>query len=177
MPASSGNSDLVVGRAARLPRETASDRALIAASRRVPAPIVQRNCTAMISLPILHFNDVYRVRPFKLVPSSPATIDVSQWAAMVQDVRDKWPQRPDGKREGLLLFSGDLFAPSTESSVTRGSHMVGCRWKWTSLRSNLLTSRLSGARYEHDRPGCLFDRYFLSRMYAKAAHRRVIRQS
>ena len=29
-----------------------------------------------------------------------------------------------GKREGLVLFSGDLFSPSTESSVTRGSHMV-----------------------------------------------------
>ncbi|KAJ3522883.1 hypothetical protein NM688_g8808 [Phlebia brevispora] len=78
----------------------------------------------MISLPILHFNDVYRVQPFKASPSATGTIDVTQWAAMLEDVRDTWPQREDGKRDGLALFSGDVFAPSTESSVTRGSHMV-----------------------------------------------------
>ena len=44
--------------------------------------------------------------------------------AMLDDVRDSWPQRPDGKRDGLVLFSGDVFSPSVESSVTRGSHMV-----------------------------------------------------
>ncbi|KAI0818817.1 Metallo-dependent phosphatase [Irpex lacteus] len=78
----------------------------------------------MVSLPILHFNDVYRVQPFKVSPSSKDTIDVTQWLAMLDDVRDSWPSREDGKREGLVLFSGDIFAPSTESSVTRGSHMV-----------------------------------------------------
>ncbi len=78
----------------------------------------------MVSLPILHFNDVYRVQPFKVSPSSKDTIDVSQWLAMLDDIRDSWPSREDGKREGLVLFSGDIFAPSTESSVTRGSHMV-----------------------------------------------------
>ena len=78
----------------------------------------------MTKLPILHFNDVYRVQPFKLNPKSPETIDVTQWVAMLDDVRDQWPERPDGKRDGLVLFSGDLFSPSVESSVTRGSHMV-----------------------------------------------------
>ncbi|KAH8107148.1 Metallo-dependent phosphatase [Cristinia sonorae] len=78
----------------------------------------------MVSLPILHFNDVYRVQPFKLTPSSKGTIDVTQFAAMLNDARDQWPERPDGHRDGLVLFSGDVFSPSTESSVTRGSHMV-----------------------------------------------------
>ncbi|KAI0928269.1 hypothetical protein AcW1_005566 [Taiwanofungus camphoratus] len=78
----------------------------------------------MTVLSILHFNDVYRVQPFKLSPKSPDTIDVTQWAAMLDDLRDQWPQRPDGKRDGLVLFSGDVFSPSVESSVTRGSHMV-----------------------------------------------------
>ncbi|KAI0362720.1 Metallo-dependent phosphatase [Trametes cingulata] len=78
----------------------------------------------MTTLSLLHFNDVYRVQPFKLHPKSPETIDVTQWAAMLDDVRDQWPLRPDGKRDGLVLFSGDVFSPSVESSVTRGSHMV-----------------------------------------------------
>ncbi|TCD68923.1 hypothetical protein EIP91_009474 [Steccherinum ochraceum] len=78
----------------------------------------------MISLPILHFNDVYRVQPFKLHPTSKDTIDVTQFAAMLSGARDQWPERPDGLRDGLVLFSGDVFSPSTESSVTRGSHMV-----------------------------------------------------
>lgn len=52
------------------------------------------------------------------------TIDVTQFAAMIDDIRDSWPQRVDGKRDGLVLFSGDLFSPSVESSVTRGSHLV-----------------------------------------------------
>ncbi|KAI1790780.1 Metallo-dependent phosphatase [Ganoderma leucocontextum] len=78
----------------------------------------------MSALNILHFNDVYRVQPFKLQPKSPETIDVTQWAAMLDDLRDQWPLRDDGKRDGLVLFSGDVFSPSVESSVTRGSHMV-----------------------------------------------------
>ncbi|KAI0670630.1 Metallo-dependent phosphatase [Trametes maxima] len=76
------------------------------------------------TLNLLHFNDVYRVQPFKLRPKSPETIDVTQWTAMLDDVQGKWPERSDGKREGLVLFSGDVFSPSVESSVTRGSHMV-----------------------------------------------------
>ena len=78
----------------------------------------------MTVLNIAHFNDVYRVQPFKLQPKSPETIDVTQWAAMLDDLRDQWPLRDDGKRDGLVLFSGDVFSPSVESSVTRGSHMV-----------------------------------------------------
>ena len=81
----------------------------------------------MVLLPIIHFNDVYRVRPYKFNPPSEETIDVTQFAAMLDDVRERWPPREDGAREGLVLFSGDVFAPSVESSVTRGSHMVCSR--------------------------------------------------
>lgn len=79
---------------------------------------------AMTKIPILHFNDVYRVSPQK-VNRSGDTIDVTQFAALVDKLRGRWGQRTeDGKSDGLFLFSGDLFSPSVESSVTRGSHMV-----------------------------------------------------
>lgn len=75
-------------------------------------------------LHLIHFNDVYRVAPQKLSSKSPDTIDCTQFAAGLDSIREKWPVRSDGKRDGLVLFSGDLFSPSVESSVTRGSHMV-----------------------------------------------------
>ncbi|KIK63739.1 hypothetical protein GYMLUDRAFT_162590 [Collybiopsis luxurians FD-317 M1] len=70
------------------------------------------------SLHIAHFNDVYRVGPQKLSSRSPDTIDVTQFAAELKDIRKSW------SGDGLVLFSGDVFSPSVESSVTRGSHMV-----------------------------------------------------
>ena len=75
----------------------------------------------MSTLKILHFNDVYRVTKQK-VPGG--TIDVTQFAAMLEKQRSQWQDLPNGKKNGLLLFSGDVFSPSVESSVTRGSHMV-----------------------------------------------------
>lgn len=94
----------------------------------------------MPKLSLIHFNDVYRVTPQKLKVSSvnydlllltnycvfnqsgsPETIDVTQFAALVDDLRDAWKKE---SKEGLVLFSGDAFSPSVESSVTRGSHMV-----------------------------------------------------
>jgi hypothetical protein len=78
----------------------------------------------MTRLPILHWNDVYRVRPQKVSSTSSKTIDVTQFAGLLDDIRDQWPLRDDGSRDGLALFSGDVFAPSVDSSVTRGSHMV-----------------------------------------------------
>jgi len=74
----------------------------------------------MSSISLLHFNDVYRVRPQKLSKSQ-GTIDVTQFAQMVSDSRESWKE---SSKEGLVFFSGDLFAPSVESSVTRGTHMV-----------------------------------------------------
>ncbi|KAJ7286039.1 Metallo-dependent phosphatase-like protein [Mycena rebaudengoi] len=78
----------------------------------------------MAKLTLLHFNDVYRCAPQKLAPNSPETIDVTQFAALLDSLRDQWTQLPNGKKDGLVLFSGDVFSPSVESSVTRGSHMV-----------------------------------------------------
>ncbi|KAJ7074326.1 Metallo-dependent phosphatase-like protein [Mycena amicta] len=75
-------------------------------------------------LSILHFNDVYRCAPQKLVPNAPDTIDVTQFGALLDRLRSQWDRREDGERDGLVLFSGDAFSPSVESSVTRGSHMV-----------------------------------------------------
>ncbi|KAJ7470346.1 Metallo-dependent phosphatase-like protein [Mycena latifolia] len=66
-------------------------------------------------LSVLHFNDVYRCGPQKLAPNSTDFIDVTQFGALLDSLR---------ARDGLVLFSGDVFSPSVESSVTRGSHMV-----------------------------------------------------
>lgn len=74
----------------------------------------------MTTLSILHFNDVYRVTPQKLSPSSAGTFDVTQFSALLDDLRNS----PGWGENGLTLFSGDVFSPSLESSVTRGSHMV-----------------------------------------------------
>lgn len=87
-----------------------------------------------VDLPILAFNDVYRVRQrYVAQPGCPnneehaqdAEINVGQFAKLTRDIRETWLERPDGVRDGLFLFAGDVFSPSVESSVTRGSHMVG----------------------------------------------------
>lgn len=112
------------------------------------------------SIPILHFNDVYRVK--QTSRSLGGTITADQFAAKIASIRESWGERsraldflaeehynqksgedgqdeassstsPNGhhKREkddqplkGLVLFSGDVFNPSIESSVTRGEHMI-----------------------------------------------------
>jgi len=71
----------------------------------------------MARLSILHWNDVYRVRSQKVSPTSSETIDVTQFAGLIDDLRAQWPLRDDGKRDGLSLFSGDVFSPSVDSSV------------------------------------------------------------
>ncbi|KAI3613606.1 flagellar associated protein [Moniliophthora roreri] len=76
------------------------------------------------SLDCLHFNDCYRVGQQKLSKNPEDEIDVTQFATMMDDIRRTWPLREDGRRDGLTLFSGDLFSPSVESTVTRGSHLV-----------------------------------------------------
>ncbi|OAX32330.1 Metallo-dependent phosphatase [Rhizopogon vinicolor AM-OR11-026] len=78
----------------------------------------------MSKISITHFNDVYRVTPQKFSNTSSETIDVSKFAGLLDSVRAQWENRPDGKKEGLTLFSGDAFSPSMEGSVIRGSHMT-----------------------------------------------------
>ncbi|CDR87142.1 related to 5`-nucleotidase precursor [Sporisorium scitamineum] len=100
-----------------------------------------------ITLPIIHFNDVYRVR--QKDKKSGGTIGADQFAAKIQAIRESWgepsnlsnlappPTEPSGsgsrdwskhstsrEPKGLVLFSGDLYSPSVESSVTRGTHLV-----------------------------------------------------
>ncbi|KAF8553765.1 Metallo-dependent phosphatase [Imleria badia] len=77
----------------------------------------------MSRLSIVHWNDAYRVTPQKMSPNGD-TIDVTQFAALLHGIRRNWLLRSDGAHDGLSLFSGDLFSPSVESTVTRGSHMV-----------------------------------------------------
>ncbi|KAI9570842.1 Metallo-dependent phosphatase-like protein [Boletus coccyginus] len=77
----------------------------------------------MSRLSVVHWNDAYRVTPQKVSPNGD-TIDVTQFAALLDDIRRNWRLRSDGERDGISLFSGDLFSPSVESTVTRGSHMV-----------------------------------------------------
>ncbi|WVR09253.1 hypothetical protein IAU60_006318 [Kwoniella sp. DSM 27419] len=84
----------------------------------------------MPSLPLLCFNDVYRVnQKYNPQPGAPEDksgneINVSQFAHLLLSERAKWKDRQDGSKEGLVLFAGDIFNPSVESSVTRGSHMT-----------------------------------------------------
>ncbi|KAF8630348.1 hypothetical protein AX15_002916 [Amanita polypyramis BW_CC] len=73
-------------------------------------------------LRILHWNDVYKIGPQKV--SSTETIDVTKFTTLVEDIRAQWVTLPNGQKNGLTLFSGDLFSPSLESTITRGNHMV-----------------------------------------------------
>ncbi|OWZ73671.1 hypothetical protein AYX14_00816 [Cryptococcus neoformans] len=93
----------------------------------------------MRTIPLLCFNDVYRVnQKYNPQPGAPEdnssdrTITVSQFAELLLSERSKWANRQiedqddqeGASKEGLVLFAGDVFNPSVESSVTRGSHMV-----------------------------------------------------
>ncbi|KAB5590807.1 E3 ubiquitin-protein ligase [Ceratobasidium theobromae] len=51
---------------------------------------------------------------------------IIQFYEKIESIRSKWdPEKPNsGELESLLLFSGDLFNPSVESSVTYGGNMV-----------------------------------------------------
>ncbi|RXK38756.1 hypothetical protein M231_03932 [Tremella mesenterica] len=92
-----------------------------------------------VDLPILCFNDVYRVNQrYVSQPGAPSVssktdghISVSQFGHLLLDQRAEWADRSNSssstetrEKDGLVVFAGDVFNPSTESSVTRGSHMV-----------------------------------------------------
>ena len=82
-------------------------------------------------MPIL----VYRVTPQKISGLN-GPIDVTQFDAQLKSIQNTWAKRPDGGRDGLVLFSGDVFSPSVESSVTRGSHMVPVEQMFTISMQN-----------------------------------------
>lgn len=75
-------------------------------------------------LNITHFNDVYQVSDQKIhIDGKEETIDVTKFATLLADITSKWEKRKGRVKEGLTIFSGDVFSPSTESSITRGRHM------------------------------------------------------
>ncbi|KAK4202335.1 putative 5'-nucleotidase precursor [Triangularia verruculosa] len=66
---------------------------------------------------ILHFNDVYHLDSSSAEPAG----GVSRFMTVVNGYRS--PSQP-GLPDLVPLFSGDVFNPSLESSITKGSHMV-----------------------------------------------------
>ena len=69
-------------------------------------------------LRFLHFNDVYHVDPSSAEPCG----GIARFQTVCNYYRhdDKFKDQPAMQ----VLFSGDAFNPSLESSVTKGSHMV-----------------------------------------------------
>ena len=110
------------------------------------------------SLSLLHFNDAYRATPQKISSNPLETIDVTQFTALLHDLRDQWTLRDDGNRDGLVLFSGDVFSPSIESSVTRGSHMVIFRYTVLHSDHGFDNDVKIGASDEPDWRGCITHR-------------------
>ena len=62
-------------------------------------------------LTILHFNDAYKLDPFKNEPAAGFPRFATSWLS----------EAPTAQ---LRLFSGDVFNPSLESTATQGKHMV-----------------------------------------------------
>ncbi|KAI8814178.1 Metallo-dependent phosphatase-like protein [Cladochytrium replicatum] len=70
------------------------------------------------NLSIVHFNDVYHLDPFKTEP-------VGGYARFHKFVRNFVDNKvAEGEIKPLILFGGDLFNPSLESTVTKGKHML-----------------------------------------------------
>lgn len=68
---------------------------------------------------------MYQVSDQKIYPGGKEEIiNVTKFASSLFDITSNWKEKEDGSRDGLTVFSGDVFSPSTESSVTRGRHMV-----------------------------------------------------
>ncbi|KAJ2963129.1 hypothetical protein NQZ79_g1799 [Umbelopsis isabellina] len=66
---------------------------------------------------IIHFNDVYHVSAGNHEPVGGA----SRFTSAVRSSLEALQQQ--GYNDSFVLFSGDAFSPSTESSITRGKHM------------------------------------------------------
>ncbi|CAG8448731.1 2166_t:CDS:2 [Diversispora eburnea] len=69
----------------------------------------------MSTLQILHFNDVYHLSPQKREPVGGA----ARFAKAIKDFRQKYDIKTSS-----VLFSGDVFNPSVESSISKGAHMI-----------------------------------------------------
>jgi len=69
----------------------------------------------MRNIQILHFNDAYHLSAQKKEPVG----GVARFATAIKEFRAKY-----GPDSSCVLFSGDLFNPSVESSVSKGRHMA-----------------------------------------------------
>lgn len=65
-------------------------------------------------LRILHYNDVYHVDPSSAEPVG----GIGRFITVCKEYRDA--ERYKGQSELVTLFSGDVFSPSLESSITKG---------------------------------------------------------
>jgi 2',3'-cyclic-nucleotide 2'-phosphodiesterase (5'-nucleotidase family) len=70
-------------------------------------------------LRIIHFNDVYHLNEGSIEPVGGA----ARFHTAVHEAR-KHMFGYDAQDDILVVFSGDCFNPSIESSVTKGKHMV-----------------------------------------------------
>ncbi|KAJ1972857.1 hypothetical protein H4R33_007037 [Dimargaris cristalligena] len=73
-------------------------------------------------LALVHFNDVYHIeaRHDQKEPAGGA----ARFVTLVNQLRTQPPPNTPAAGPALVMFSGDAFNPSTESSFTRGKHMV-----------------------------------------------------
>lgn len=78
-----------------------------------------RDLSSPPDLRILHYNDVYHLDPSS---SSEPVGGVARFQTAVTEYRSA--ERFEGQPALVTLFSGDVFNPSLESSVTKGAHMT-----------------------------------------------------
>ncbi|KAL2193964.1 Metallo-dependent phosphatase-like protein [Corynascus similis CBS 632.67] len=69
-------------------------------------------------LRIIHYNDVYHLDSSSAEPVG----GIGRFVSVCREYREA--ERFQGQPELVTLFSGDVFNPSLESSITKGSHMV-----------------------------------------------------
>ncbi|KAK3903498.1 Metallo-dependent phosphatase-like protein [Staphylotrichum tortipilum] len=70
------------------------------------------------ALRLIHYNDVYHLDPSSAEPVG----GIARFVSVCKEYREG--ERYQGQPELVTLFSGDVFNPSLESSITKGSHMV-----------------------------------------------------
>lgn len=80
-----------------------------------PAVTFSSGSDAPVALRILHLNDVYHLEPSSAEPVG----GVPRFITAVNEYRSH--ERFNGQPELITLFSGDVFNPSLESSVTKGN--------------------------------------------------------
>ena len=68
-------------------------------------------------LRLLHYNDVYHLDPASAEPVG----GISRFITVCKEYQEA--KRFQGQSKLLTLFSGDVFNPSLESSITKGAYL------------------------------------------------------